>query len=158
MAKITKANERSGALKAILTKVGRMRSLRDPLAAMGENLSPPQIHALMWLKEDGAQPMSVIAQRLGCTAPTMTGVVDRLVRAGLCERLRDGADRRVVRIANTVKGARIAGRIDRAFFDHLSKFFEILGPADGDELLGILSRMLATIEGKQRTSATRKRS
>jgi DNA-binding MarR family transcriptional regulator len=46
--------------------------------------------------------------------PTMTGIVDRLVRMGLVTRARSEADRRVVLVQTTQKGLDLFSRVDKA--------------------------------------------
>jgi DNA-binding MarR family transcriptional regulator len=132
-------------LRAILREAGLRRALRDPLGNLSQKLTPPQIHTMMWLWEDGSLPLSTIAQRVGCSAPTITGVVDRLERLKMCQRIRDTADRRVVLVQLTREGERMARKIDAALQEKLGQFFEALGPADGDTLLQILRRLLAKL-------------
>src|SRR5688500_5634804 len=93
-----------------LAAIGRRNSLRDPVASMTADmgLGPAQIHALMWLREDGPLTMGVLAQRCGVTDKTITGVVDRLERDGYVGRERDLEDRRVVRVALVKKGKGVA--------------------------------------------------
>ena len=59
--------------------------------------------------------------------PTMTGIVDRLVRMGLVKRARSESDRRVVLVEATEKGMTLFSRVDGAIaqdelngYDHLS--------------------------------------
>src|SRR5688500_18682135 len=72
----------------------------DAAAAVG--LTAPQAMILMLLSE----PMSMrqFAERMGCDASNVTGIVDRLEAKALVVRSGDPADRRVKRIARTPKG------------------------------------------------------
>ena len=92
-------------LHHLLMDLGRHRSLRDPVGALCEDmqLTPPQAHTLMWLGEDGALTMGVLARRAGITEKTITGVVDRLEASGLLERVRSEEDRRSVSVRLTEK-------------------------------------------------------
>ena len=84
----------------LLVAVGRRNSLRDPLAQLTETLelTPPQLHGVMWLGQDGPLPMGELARRVGVTEKTITGIVDRLEREGYAQRERDPGDRRVVHV------------------------------------------------------------
>ncbi len=53
----------------------------------------------------------LVAQYLSQQSQTVTGVLDRIERAGLIERLRDMSDRRAVRLVLTQKGAALAERL-----------------------------------------------
>jgi len=59
-------------------------------------LSPSQFLVLKVLQNAGTVTVSELAQRIGISTAGATGLLDRLVRAGLVERTRDQADRRVV--------------------------------------------------------------
>src|SRR5512139_3401025 len=94
--------------------LARRRSLRDPVAASCEatGLSPPQVHALLWIGHDGALTMGELARRVSVTEKTVTGLVDRLERDGYLARERDPADRRVVRARATARGAEVSRAIE----------------------------------------------
>lgn len=62
---------------------------------------------------DQPQP-HLVAQYLSQQSQTVTGVLDRIERAGLIERLRDMSDRRAVRLVLTPKGATVARRLREA--------------------------------------------
>lgn len=59
-------------------------------------------------------PMSMgeLAAALGCDQSNVTGIVDRLERAGLVERRVDGSDRRVKRLVLSTQGARLRQQLD----------------------------------------------
>src|SRR3954470_1963837 len=84
-------------LKRLLSELGRLRPLRDPISSIDADLTPPQLHSVLWLGGDGPLPASVLSQRVGCGQPSITGVIDRLEKLGYVERERDTDDRRVVR-------------------------------------------------------------
>ncbi|MGD9934928.1 MAG: MarR family winged helix-turn-helix transcriptional regulator [Dehalococcoidia bacterium] len=53
----------------------------------------------------------LVAQYLSQQSQTVTGVLDRIERAGLIERLRDMSDRRAVRLVLTPKGDALVQRL-----------------------------------------------
>lgn len=59
-------------------------------------LTLPQVRVLFLLEQAGGLSMSSLAEALGKAQPTATGLVDRLVEAGLVERAEHAADRRVI--------------------------------------------------------------
>src|SRR4051812_26792621 len=124
-------------LKEVLAAFGRRRSLRDPMAAACAelDLTPTQIHALLWLRRDGALPMGEIARRLGITEKTMTGIADRLVRRRLVQRTRDLVDRRLVRGRLSRPGQRVADRLDQQMTHALQFLLSKLAPADRGHLI-----------------------
>lgn len=76
---------------------------RDP----GEGgISPPRLSALSVLALGGAMSLAELAAAEGVKAPTMSRIVERLVKDGLATREPDPANRRKVRIAATEEGKR----------------------------------------------------
>lgn len=75
------------------------------------NMTPPQMAALATLATVGEITMSQLSFFLGLALPTTTGIVDRLTKAGLVSRRRDGEDRRVVRVDITGAGK---GRLNQS--------------------------------------------
>lgn len=127
----------------ILT-LARVRPLRDPVAATCEHLAltPPQIHALLWLGEDGPLTMGELARRVAVTEKTVTGIVDRLERDGHLARERDAADRRVVRARLTAKGEEAYRRIDGEIHGSVQRLLGLLDAADRRALLRIVERLI----------------
>ena len=82
-----------------------LRNRRRHACARDEvGLSPIQGHLLHLLDEEGPLRMSDVAERLGCDASNVTGLVDRLEAKGLVERRPHERDRRVKLLAATAKG------------------------------------------------------
>ena len=128
----------------LLKGLGRVRSLRDPLvgdAVAESEFTTSQMHVLMWLGTDGPQTMGHLARLVGITEKTMTGVVDRLERDGFLQRTRDQADRRVVRVALTKKGASQHTRFEDFMRARLAEFLGFLDHADRDSLFRILQKL-----------------
>jgi DNA-binding MarR family transcriptional regulator len=102
--------EVSGQLVGLNREVGRRLDLRDP-----------DFGCLNVLEQDGPMSPSTLARRTGLHPATMTGVLDRLERAGWVERERSADDRRavVVRAAPGRAGEvyRLYGAMDAAMED-----------------------------------------
>jgi DNA-binding MarR family transcriptional regulator len=135
-------------LHDLVIELGRVRSLRDPLGDIGEDLSPPQRHILFWLGIDHEMPSSVLAQRCGCSSPSLSGLVDRLEKMGLVERARRDDDRRVVTVRLTEQGRALHERIHKVIEHKLESFLGFLNERDRKSLLGIVRRLV-----KSRTDA-----
>lgn len=142
-----KEDEMVDRLDELLVALGRRNSLRDPIAAAVEamSLTPPQIHAILWLGREGQLTMGQIAQRVGVTDKTVTGLVDRLERDGFVERDRDGDDRRVVLARVTPKGRAIYGKLQRTIREKLGIFLSLLDEEDRQALFRILEKLLARV-------------
>jgi DNA-binding MarR family transcriptional regulator len=83
------------------------RAKRDfDRVAEGVGLTPLQARALLTLQDP--LPMRELAQRMQCDASNVTGLADRLERAGVVERV-PGEDRRVKLLSTTSEGERLRG-------------------------------------------------
>ncbi|HLW00163.1 MAG TPA: MarR family transcriptional regulator [Ktedonobacterales bacterium] len=67
-----------------------------------------QIKLVVYLATHGPQTMSEVAEGLDVTTPAVTGLVDKLEKRGMVERLRDSQDRRVVRVRLAPHAQRMA--------------------------------------------------
>lgn len=124
--------------------LARLRPLRDPMAASCADLAltPPQIHALLWLGEDGPLTMGELARRVAVTEKTVTGIVDRLERDGHLARARDADDRRVVRARLTKNGVAVYRRIHGEIRLSVARLLGLLEASDRRALLRIVDRIV----------------
>ena len=74
-------------------------------------LTMPQLRALFALRRHGDSRMGVVANQLGTSLSTATGVIDRMVERGLVERWQDPADRRSNVCRLTPEGVDLAERL-----------------------------------------------
>jgi len=100
-----------------------------------QGVSMAHLQTLWILQEHGPQPMTRLADLLGVAVPNATGIIDRMEQRGLVERLRDGADRRVVTVRQMPEGARAVEEIDGWRSDML---VELLDRLDTDQLLRLV--------------------
>jgi DNA-binding MarR family transcriptional regulator len=135
-------------LHGLVVGLLRRRSLRDPLAASCAelDLSAPQIHTILALGHDGGLTMGDLARRVSVTEKTVTGLVDRLARDGLAERVRDEADRRVIHVALTPRGAALFGRMDAEVLQSLTRLLGQLDAADRRDLIRIIEKLTTSLE------------
>ena len=71
-------------------------------------ISAAQLNCILTLYEFGSLPPSKIADHMMVKSSTVTGVVDRLEKKGLAERMRTSPDRRVITIQLTEAGKKLA--------------------------------------------------
>ncbi|MFC1812528.1 MarR family winged helix-turn-helix transcriptional regulator [Thermodesulfobacteriota bacterium] len=71
-------------------------------------ISSAQLNCILTLDEYGPLPLSKIAQHMMVKSSTVTGVVDRLEKKALAERIRNSPDRRVITIQLTETGKKLA--------------------------------------------------
>ena len=139
-------------LKTLLAELGRLRPLRDPIAAIGPDLTPPQLHSVLWLGADGALPASVLSHRVGCGQPTITGVIDRLEKLGLVERERDTGDRRVVRAKLTAAGRDLYVLLEGRVTEKLTLMLSAVDDADRAHIVRILEKLVDRFRARKETA------
>lgn len=71
-------------------------------------VSTAQLNCILTLYEYGPLPPSQIANHMMVKSSTVTGVVDRLEKKGIAERMRNSPDRRVITIQLTEAGTKLA--------------------------------------------------
>jgi DNA-binding MarR family transcriptional regulator len=103
-------------------------------------LAPQQTFALRHLQPDEPLKLSDLATALHCDNSTVTGIADRLEKAGLAERRAHATDRRVRTLVLTERG----NAIRQLYIDRVTtppEAMQELSDADAAILLEILSRI-----------------
>lgn len=80
------------------------------------------VQVLAMLEEVGSMSVSEISKRFGIAKPNITPLVDRLVNAGLVDRVRSETDRRVVNIVILEEGRNRLQQIQNALNDHVASW------------------------------------
>lgn len=76
------------------------------------DLTMQQLRVLGFVVKDPGLTGHELGQRLGVSAPTASGLVDRLVEKGLLERVDDSTDRRIRRLHITAAGMALTRQVD----------------------------------------------
>ncbi len=95
------------------------------------DLSLPQMRVLLLLDRYGDRSMSQLAEALGRSLPTIGGLADRLVEAGLVQRAEHSEDRRVTIARLTPAGQELVDNLSAANLDNTRRLIERL---NADEL------------------------
>lgn len=104
-------------------------------------LTGPQLTILKLLESFADLSLSTLSERIRAQNSTVTGIVDRMEREGLVRRERSKADRRVVHIRLSEKGAKLAREIQVEPMEIFRSALLSLSPADLRDLLRILTRL-----------------
>jgi DNA-binding MarR family transcriptional regulator len=128
-----------------------LRRVRVEDAATG--IGPARLSSLSVLVFGGPQTLGALAATEQVRPPTMTRIVEGLVRNGLAARAVDAGDRRVVRVRATRKGRELLHRGRRRRIAHLARR---LGGLSRREL-ALLERAAALIERAVRDGGVPKR-
>ena len=109
-------------------------------------LTFPQALVLTVLGEEGAMPVSALAEKTGSANSTVSGIIDRLEKLGLAVRERSADDRRIIYVAPTEKYEQLRKRSET---DVGSYFDRVMGRMTAEErrhvaeALAVLDRTLA---------------
>jgi len=110
------------------------------LAAWG--LSAAQASIVLYIAHGRGDRAADISRDYDYDTGSMTRMVERLARKGLLHRVRDGADRRVVRLQLTAAGRRLARRIPAVAARVLNRHLRGFRRGELEQLKGYLRRML----------------
>jgi len=127
----------------------RAASIIDPIRVRTWKeleLTVTQLLVLFLLRQAPGTPAGALAEDLRVTPPTVTGLVDRLVRMGLVRREEDPKDRRLVRNVLTERGEEALGEVEREGRAFLTQLFEHLSAARLSRLVDSLEALVAAAD------------
>lgn len=104
-------------------------------------ITATQLNVLKLLQEIGDLTLSQLSKRIAAASSTVTGIVDRMVAAGLVAREQSADDRRVWKIKLTAQGKAMAKRLDVAPWDILRAALNALPPGELDQLIATLAKV-----------------
>jgi len=85
--------------------------------------------------------MSDISRVLGVTKSAVTGLTDRLIRAGFLKRFRLKVDRRIVKIRLTPRGVNVANKLKNYKLKMIRRLFAKISQRERTQYLGILKKI-----------------
>src|SRR5580658_4731858 len=105
-------------------------------------LTPSQYNILRILRGEGKPlPILEIASRTITVVPGITGLIDRLERAGFVNRLRCEKDRRVIYVALTDQGTKTLADLDEPLLALHRKLMGHLSQGELKELIRLLEKL-----------------
>lgn len=111
------------------------------------HLTLPQFLVLASIRQHGTGcPIGALAKEMFQAYPTMTGIVDRLKKAGLVSRGDDPYDRRKVVVSLTHTGRQLLDRARNTRRERMTHALSHLSPHERRELLRLLNSYLETLE------------
>ena len=111
-----------------------------------QQLSWSAFVALFVLRVWGEQESSELADQIGISGGTLTGVLKTLEKKGLAERRPNERDRRRVLVSLTPEGLRVIEEIMPLFNHHEALVTRDLSPVERDQMASYLRRILRTLE------------
>ncbi len=109
-----------------------------------QGITLPQLRILFALRAHPGTTTHRLVKLLGLTAPTVSGLIDKLVRADLVARGQNPDDRRVIPLELTAGGQSLVGAISQNSQAYLNELAADLG-ADLEPLTLALERLTAAI-------------
>ena len=103
--------------------------------ARAHGLTGPQVTALKLLQSVGDLSLSALSAKMQARNSTITGIVARMRKQGLVERVRDERDRRVVKIRLTEAGQTLAEDIP---VEPMRMFARVLGALSDEDRRALL--------------------
>ncbi len=113
--------------------------------ATRNGVTPTQLSVLKLLQEIGDLSLGMLSKEIRAHNSTVTGIVDRMEAAGLVERARSDADRRVWIIRLTAQGRKVAERARVSPWDLLRQALAELPAADQEKLTALLRKVAANV-------------
>jgi DNA-binding MarR family transcriptional regulator len=105
-------------------------------------LTPAQFSVLLLIEKNPGRNQTEIAHTLGILRPNFVAMLDALESRDLCTRIRSTNDRRSHILILTDKGRAVLARAKKLVATkHEARLNELLGNANRDELLAMLSRI-----------------
>lgn len=114
-------------------------------AASRVGVTATQLNVLKLLEEIGELSLSELSRRLAAQNSTVTGIVDRMVQAGLVGREQSEEDRRVWRIKPTYRGKLVAQQAEVRPWNLLKQALAALDEKEKVELVAILQKVAAHV-------------
>ncbi|MBE7517927.1 MAG: MarR family transcriptional regulator [Thermoflexaceae bacterium] len=112
-------------------------------------LTTGQLRLLFLLSQQPGVTSGELATRLTVTPPTITGIIDRLVRLDLVRREEDPADRRLVRNFLSSEGENVCARLEHKAEQFMHR---ILAEMSGAEIGALSTGLRAFIAASERVS------
>lgn len=116
-------------VKLLKQVMGLVKSVHKPCGEM--NLTGPQAMLVGIIAHYGGMKISDLSEKMGLSNSTVSGIVDRLEKHGIVERIRSSDDRRVVQVNVTSEHK---AHVKNKFEVIEQKFEDVMNKATDDEV------------------------
>lgn len=127
--------------------------LYNSVEFMDKDLTPGQFIAGAFIQQNKSCTMSEIANVLGVSLSAITGIIDRMVKHGFVERMRDDMDRRLVRVQLTGKGTALIDQMNVHRYNDLRVVLEVLNEEDRLTFLSIIQKIISSVQQQRQQKA-----
>ena len=133
---------------AAIRRIVRAVDLRSRALIRGHRISGPQLVTLREVARMGPVPVSALARAVSLSQPTVTGILNRLERAGLVRRDRGEEDRRNVLCTVTPQGASVLGEAPSLLQDRFRRELSRLEEWERSQMLATLQRIASLMDAE----------
>lgn len=119
-------------------------------------LSKSELFTLLQVDRNGEIIMSQIADFINIPMSTATGLIERLVKKGYIERVRNETDRRIVAIRLTDEGKKLADEVKQSISAFIGKIFEALTDEEEKLMMSMFTKITGILSEKSTESNSRK--
>lgn len=128
-------------IEDLLRSVGQILKKRGRDILGNFDITNPQFDALLVLREYGELTMGELCGKMFLACSTATDLIDRMERNGLIERIRDTADRRVIRLKVLPKGNAVIDEVLEARRSYLATILAELDVTEKERLIQSLHQL-----------------
>jgi DNA-binding MarR family transcriptional regulator len=118
--------------------------------------SKNEIFTLFFLYKNKETNVSQIAEYINAPLNTITGVVNRLVKKGVAQRIRSAEDRRIVLLTLTEQGKELVDQEKKLLLKYMSKLNEVLTEEEKKVLMSIFNKVQQVFLSKNTEEDTEK--
>ena len=111
--------------------------------------SKSELFAMLLVDKQGEMMMSEIADNIGISMSTASGIIERLVKNGYVNRDRSETDRRIVVVRLTEQGKRLIAQLKCTVFEYIRSIDESLEDEERQLLLKIFTKILDVLDKKR---------
>lgn len=131
---------------AALRRIIRAIDLHSRSLVLRYGLTGPQLVILKELVDGGGRPVSRLAHAVNLSQATVTGILDRLERKAMVERVRSSQDKRKVIVSSTAEAERVLAGAPPLLQEHFIAAFGELADWEQTQILSSLQRIVSLME------------
>ncbi|WP_203291555.1 MarR family winged helix-turn-helix transcriptional regulator [Maricaulis parjimensis] len=136
-----------------LRRITRAIDLQSKRLVKATGLTAPQLVVIDTLRKRGDMSPSAIARAVSLSQATITSILDRLVQAGLVERVKSDTDKRVVMAKLTPKGVEASDNSPELLQAGFLRSFRTLQPWEQNMLIASLQRIAELMDAEELDAA-----
>ena len=132
----------------LIPRLGRKFLKKGPMVLAHDKITVPQIFILEMLSQREFSNMGDLAEDLSISTSAVTGLINRMLKARLVERMRGHKDRRIVKVKITKKGSSIVKKLIEQRRQAVMEIFSKISRQDREKYIDILEKICRILEEK----------